>query len=345
MQRVFRVVDTKELQPIGLKTTQGFNHSVRDNGVITPILVAEVPDADGVIRLEIIDGNRRVRAAHQAGIDRVPAVVLRETAAEERARLTLICNHLRSLNFFTESRAALALADDDHALEREARLMGLSVSKVLGMVQKLERMPEPVRQAMWEERVQVSSATDIAGFPPPLQAEVVAKLAERGWLDTRTVIAMKADWEARHGAINPRSGSRARRQGPPLAPPQWEDAAPVPFDNGAGPMRAGGWQVRPVEHPGALEATTARSASSATATAGRPLSPAMPAATPNPDADQHEDSAGRLPKPEGQIGEVEAFVKVLDATLRDLAGEGRALGISRTVWVDRTMRAWDRTEG
>lgn len=326
MQRVFRVVETKELQPIGLKTTQGFNHSVRDNGVVTPILVAEVPDADGVIRLEIIDGNRRVRAAKQAGIDKVPAVVLRETTAEERSRLTLICNHLRSLNFFTESRAALALADDDHALEREARLMGLSVSKVLGMVQKLERMPEPVRQAMWEERLQVSSATDIAGFPPPLQAEVVAKLEARGWLDTRTVIAMKADWEARHGAINPRPGSRSRRQEPPPAPPpQWEDAAPIPINDVAAPTRVGGWQVRPVETPRSLASIGMGPSPGATATMTQP--------------------AVSEPETDVQIGEVETFVKVLDATLRDLARQGRALGVSRAVWVDRTMRAWDRIEG
>ena len=334
MQRVFRVVDTKELRPIGLKTTQGFNHSVRDNGVITPILAAEVPDADGVIRLEIIDGNRRVRAAKHAGMDKVPAVVLKETTPEERARLTLMCNHLRSLNFFTESRAALALGEDDEALEREVRLMGLNASKVLGMVQKLERMPEPVRQAMWEERLQVSSATAIAGFPSSLQAEVVAKLEERRWLDTKTVAVMKEDWEARHGAINPRSGSRSRRQEPPPSPPpQWEDAAPVSFDAGP-PERVGGWQVRPVPPPRLPEAAPAGSAASATATAVRPPVRMMPVATLDP-------GAGRLPEPEGQIGEVEAFVKVLDATLRDLAQEGHALGVSRAVWVDRTMRAWD----
>jgi hypothetical protein len=40
-----------------------------------------------------------------------------------------------------------------------------------------------------------------------------------------------------------------------------------------------------------------------------------------------------------------AFVVRLDAKLRDLAREGHALGVSRSVWVDRTMRAWERIEG
>ena len=320
MQRVFRVVETKALQPIGLKTTHGFDNNVRDNGVILPILVAEVPDADGVIQMEIIDGNRRVRAAKQAGIDKIPAVVLRDTSAEQRARLTLICNHLRSLNFFTESRAALVLADDNRALERETRLLGLSVTKVLGMVQKLERMPEPVRQAMWEERLQVSSAKDVAGFPPPLQAEVVARLEERGWLDTRTVMAMKAEWEARHGPLNPRSAARSRPQGPPPAPPpQWEGASPVPIDNGVPPQRVGGWQVRPVEASPPSTSIELGSSMGATATLPRPGS-----------------------EPDIELGEVEAYVKVLDATLRDLVQAGKAVGISRSVWVDRAMRAWDR---
>jgi ParB/RepB/Spo0J family partition protein len=323
MQRVFRVVNTAELKPVGLKTTQGFNRSVRDHGVITPILVAEVADADGVIGLEIIDGNRRVRAAKGAGIPKVPAVVLRETTTEERARLTLICNHLRSLNFFTESQAALALADNNQALEREARLMGLSVSKVLGMVQKLEQMPDPVRQAMWEERLQVSSARDIAGFPPPLQAEVVTKLEERGWLDTKTVAAMKEDWEARHGAIHPRSAARSRRPEPPPAPPpQWEDAAPVTFD-GPAPSHVGGWTVRAVEVPRTLTS---------------PLSSSPPVATATiPRRDETEL--------DNTIGEMEAFVKVLDASLRDLVRTGKALGIDRSIWVDRSMRAWDGIGG
>ncbi len=309
MQRVFRVVNTAELKPIGLKTTQGFNHSVRDNGVITPILIAEVPDADGVIGLEIIDGNRRVRAAKQAGIDKVPAVVLRETTPEQRARLTLICNHLRSLNFYTESQAALALADDDQALEREARLMGLSAGKVLGMVEKLERMPEPVRQAMWEERLPVSSATAIAGFPPPLQAEIVAKLEDRGWLDTKTVAAMKDDWEARHGAINPRSGSRSSRPASP--PPVWEAGPPVSLDAAAPSASVSGWQVRPVEAPRVL------------ATSGPSLSPGATATIPRPTVVE--------PEADTHIGEMEAFVKVLDATLRDLVRTGKALGIDRSV--------------
>ncbi len=320
MQRVFRVVETRELQPIGLKTTQAFNHSVRDNGVVTPILLAEVPDADGVIGLEIIDGNRRVRAARQMGIAKMPAVVLRETTPEERSRLTLICNHLRSPNFFTEARAALALADDDRALEREARLMGLSVSKVLGLVQKLEQMPEAVRQAMWEERLQVSSAKAIAGFPAPLQVEVVAKLEERGWLDTRTVIAMKEAWEARHGAINQRS--RSRPQGPPPEPPPvWEDAGPVSFGADA-PERVGGWQVRPVEAPPPSMSVGPGLPSGATATLRRTGT-----------------------EPDTQLGEMEAFVMVLDATLRDLVQTGKAVGISRSVWVDRAMRAWDGIGG
>jgi hypothetical protein len=40
-----------------------------------------------------------------------------------------------------------------------------------------------------------------------------------------------------------------------------------------------------------------------------------------------------------------AFVVRLDATLRDLVREGKALGIDRSIWVDRAMRAWDGVGG
>src|SRR5437588_11804087 len=51
--------------------------SIRVQGVVQPILVRPlgVPDAHGVQRYEIIAGERRWRAAQQAGLHELPAII------------------------------------------------------------------------------------------------------------------------------------------------------------------------------------------------------------------------------------------------------------------------------
>ena len=58
--------------------------SIRTNGVIQPILVRRVED-----RFEIIAGERRLRAAKQAGLETVP-VIIRHATDEEMLELSLI---------------------------------------------------------------------------------------------------------------------------------------------------------------------------------------------------------------------------------------------------------------
>src|SRR5207302_6620071 len=61
--------------------------SIREHGVLQPILVRRL--ADGY---ELIAGERRWRAARLAGVERIPAIVRREVAAEETLLLGLIEN-------------------------------------------------------------------------------------------------------------------------------------------------------------------------------------------------------------------------------------------------------------
>src|SRR5438874_11491415 len=61
--------------------------SIREHGVLQPILVRRLPDG-----YELIAGERRWRAARMAGVERIPAIVRREVAAEETLLLGLIEN-------------------------------------------------------------------------------------------------------------------------------------------------------------------------------------------------------------------------------------------------------------
>ena len=223
MQRVFRVVNTADLRPVGVKTTTRFNRSVRRYGVVTPIFLADVPDQDGVIGLTIIDGNRRVRAARAERLPKVPAVVLKATSAQDRARLTLICNHMRSSNFHTESAAITLLADDDDAAQQAAGMMGLGPGRMLTLYRKITTMPDAVRQAMYEHRIPVTAATWVGSWPEELQQEVVELLERRRYLNTPTLKAIRTSFEERH----PEAFQSTRAIDDAPAIDDWIDEEPV----------------------------------------------------------------------------------------------------------------------
>ena len=60
--------------------------SVAEHGIIQPILVTEVLDG-----YELVAGERRLRAAIAAGLERIPAVV-RQLAARDQLELALVEN-------------------------------------------------------------------------------------------------------------------------------------------------------------------------------------------------------------------------------------------------------------
>ncbi|HEX8025679.1 MAG TPA: ParB/RepB/Spo0J family partition protein, partial [Candidatus Limnocylindrales bacterium] len=80
--------------------------SIREHGVIQPILVVETIDG-----YQLVAGERRVRAARMAGLDRVPAVV-RQLADHQQLELALVENLQREdLDPIESARAYRSLID------------------------------------------------------------------------------------------------------------------------------------------------------------------------------------------------------------------------------------------
>jgi ParB family transcriptional regulator, chromosome partitioning protein len=81
--------------------------SVRAHGIIQPILVTEVLDG-----YRLVAGERRLRAARLAGLERIPAVV-RQLADRDQLELALVENVQREdLNALEEARAYRQLIDE-----------------------------------------------------------------------------------------------------------------------------------------------------------------------------------------------------------------------------------------
>ena len=113
----------------------GLAESIGTSGVVQPLLVR--PLADG--SYERIAGERRWRAAQQAGLERVPAVV-RDSERAERLQMALIENVVREdLNPVEEARACAALVEElDLSKEELARRIGRSRPAISNLIRLLD---------------------------------------------------------------------------------------------------------------------------------------------------------------------------------------------------------------
>lgn len=187
--------------------------SIETSGVVQPLLVR--PLADG--SYELIAGERRWRAARQAGLERLP-VVVRDRADADRLQAALIENMVREdLNPVEEARACAALVDDLGLTKEDlARRVGRSRPAVSNLIRLLElpdealellesgelseghgrallgakgndvrrRLARDAVRAGWSVR-EIESRVKLAGQParkrrPPLDAEAAAALKAAG---------------------------------------------------------------------------------------------------------------------------------------------------------------------
>lgn len=86
--------------------------SIREHGVLQPIIVTALQSGLGPATYQLIAGERRLQAARLAGIERMP-VVIREAAGRELLEIALIENLQREdLNPIEEAQAFTRLAND-----------------------------------------------------------------------------------------------------------------------------------------------------------------------------------------------------------------------------------------
>jgi ParB family transcriptional regulator, chromosome partitioning protein len=113
----------------------GLASSIETSGVVQPLLVRPLHDGS----YELIAGERRWRAAQQAGLEKVPAIV-RDSEQAERLQVALIENMVREdLNPVEEARACAALVED-LGLSKEdlARRVGRSRPAVSNLIRLLD---------------------------------------------------------------------------------------------------------------------------------------------------------------------------------------------------------------
>jgi ParB family chromosome partitioning protein len=152
--------------------------SIQASGVVQPLLVRPLHDGS----YELVAGERRWRAARQAGLERVPAVV-RDSEQTERLQLALIENMVREdLNPIEEARACAALVDELGVSKEElGRRVGRSRPAVSNLIRLLDLPDEAVALLERGELSEGHGRALLAARGNDVRRRLAREAAKHGW--------------------------------------------------------------------------------------------------------------------------------------------------------------------
>ncbi len=150
--------------------------SIREHGVIQPLIVTQVGD-----EYQLIAGERRWRAAQLAGMTTVP-VLIKETTPQQMLELALVENVQRAdLNPLEEASAYRQLMDEFRLTQEQvAERVGKSRAAVANTV-RLLRLPGEVKEALAASLISEGHARALLSLPTePLQCRALAIIVQHG---------------------------------------------------------------------------------------------------------------------------------------------------------------------
>jgi ParB family transcriptional regulator, chromosome partitioning protein len=188
---VYREIDPSAIDPNPRQPRQVFDeealaelvHSIREFGLMQPIVVRAVPTtSQGPPRYQLVMGERRWRAAQQAGMATIPAIV-RETADDSMLRDALLENiHRAQLNPLEEAAAYQQLLDEFGVTHDElAARIGRSRPLITNMI-RLLRLPIAVQRRVAAGVLSAGHARAVLSLEggPEQQEELAARIVAEG---------------------------------------------------------------------------------------------------------------------------------------------------------------------
>ncbi|MBS1696117.1 MAG: ParB/RepB/Spo0J family partition protein [Actinobacteria bacterium] len=194
----YREIDPAAIEPNPRQPRQVFDeeslaelvHSIREFGLMQPIVVrsVETPAGDPAVnghgpRYQIVMGERRWRAAQEAGLATIPAIV-RETGDDNMLRDALLENiHRVQLNPLEEASAYQQLLDEFGVTHDElASRIGRSRPLITNMI-RLLRLPIAVQRRVAAGVLSAGHARALLALEggPERQEELAARIVAEGW--------------------------------------------------------------------------------------------------------------------------------------------------------------------
>lgn len=163
--------------------------SIRLHGIMQPIVVRAID----VGRYEIIAGERRWRAAQQAGLEYVPAMV-RELSDEAAIAMALIENIQREDLNPIEEACALQRLQQEFALTQQqvADAVGKSRASIANLL-RLIALPEEVKTLLAHGDLEMGHARALLGLPANRQIAGARHVVAQG-LTVRQTEALVRQW-------------------------------------------------------------------------------------------------------------------------------------------------------
>lgn len=223
---VYREIDPSEIEPNPRQPRQVFDeealaelvHSIRELGVMQPIVVRETPNGDRPYQL--VMGERRWRAAQQAGLSVIPAIV-RQTTDDNLLREALLENiHRAQLNPLEEAAAYQQLLDEFSVTHEElADRIGRSRPVITNMI-RLLRLPVPVQRRVAAGVLSAGHARALLALDAGAEAqeELAARIVAEGLSVRATEEAVTL---ANRGGSRPNGPQRRK----PIQMPGLQDVA------------------------------------------------------------------------------------------------------------------------
>jgi ParB family chromosome partitioning protein len=156
------------------------SESIRSQGILQPLLVRRLD-----MGYELVAGERRLRAAKLAGLDKVP-IVVKEVSDSEMVEMSIVENIQReNLNPMEEADAYRRLIDEfGLTQEQAAARVGKSRSAVANFL-RLRQLPEPIKTSIREGHLSMGHARALLGVELPAQQTAVWQAVVRKSLSVR----------------------------------------------------------------------------------------------------------------------------------------------------------------
>ena len=225
-------VETDKIAPNRYQPREDFDEaalaeladSVGRYGVLQPVLVRPLPGED---KYELIAGERRLRAAKAAGLERVP-VLVREYSDAEISAIALIENLQREdLSIIEQARGCQRLLDEFHLTQEElAGRLGKSRAALTNTLRLLSLSPE-VQELLSAGVLTAGQARPLLALEKPLQQQAADYIQEH------ELSARQCEQLAKKLADNP----RALEQGQAAKAPKQAAEQSVYVKEAAGRLR------------------------------------------------------------------------------------------------------------
>ena len=162
--------------------------SIREHGVLQPVLLRAIAPE----RYELIAGERRLRAARQAGLNAIPAFV-KEYEDPQMLVVALIENVQREdIHPLDAAMAYRRLSTEFHLTQEEiAQKVGKARATVANTLRLLS-LPPPVLQGLRDGGITEGHARALLQYPPQLQIAAYRDIRQRG-LNVREAESLARD--------------------------------------------------------------------------------------------------------------------------------------------------------